>query len=129
LTDLDGLKRQSYEIFDLWFFHKSTTPKSLINTLKYFWILFRIRGASRHSSVTKFNSALYNIARSQIFSIYSTKFRTLFLLYNVWYSHMLHSAKSRLRTMQHSAESKYSRHFKVDLLCEFEKEVKNILRC
>jgi hypothetical protein len=29
-------KRQSHEIFYLWFFHKSTTLKPLIDTLKYF---------------------------------------------------------------------------------------------
>jgi hypothetical protein len=29
------------------FFHKSTSPRPLINTLKYFRILFRIRGATR----------------------------------------------------------------------------------
>jgi hypothetical protein len=41
------LKRQYPEIFDLCFFHKSTAPRPLINTLKYFRILFRIRGAIR----------------------------------------------------------------------------------
>jgi hypothetical protein len=41
------LKRQYHEIFDLWFFHKSTAPRPLINTLTYFRILFRIRGAIR----------------------------------------------------------------------------------
>jgi hypothetical protein len=41
------LKRQSHEISDLWFFHKSITPRPLINSLKYFRILFRIRGTSR----------------------------------------------------------------------------------
>jgi hypothetical protein len=35
------LKRQYHEIFDFWFFH------NLINTLKYFWILFWICEASR----------------------------------------------------------------------------------
>jgi hypothetical protein len=30
------LKRQSHEIFDLHFFHKSMAPKALINALKYF---------------------------------------------------------------------------------------------
>jgi hypothetical protein len=33
------LKRQSHEIFDLWFFHKSTTLRPLINTS---WIRTRI---------------------------------------------------------------------------------------
>jgi hypothetical protein len=30
-----SIKSKSHEIFDLWFFHKSTTPRPLINTLKY----------------------------------------------------------------------------------------------
>jgi hypothetical protein len=38
------LKRQSQEIFDFWFFHKLTVPKPMSKTLKYFRILFRIRG-------------------------------------------------------------------------------------
>jgi hypothetical protein len=43
-----ALKRQSHEIdFQPLLFHKSTTPMSLINTLKYFRILLRIREASR----------------------------------------------------------------------------------
>jgi hypothetical protein len=36
-------RRQSHEIFDLHFFHKSMAPRVLINTLKYFLILFRFR--------------------------------------------------------------------------------------
>jgi hypothetical protein len=38
---------------------------------------------------------------------------------------MLHSAESRLRDMQHSAESTHIR----DFLCEIETEFKNILGC
>jgi hypothetical protein len=37
------LKGQCHEIFDSRFFRQSITPRPLINTLKYFWILFRIR--------------------------------------------------------------------------------------
>jgi hypothetical protein len=33
-------KRQYHKIFDL-FFHQSTAPRLLINTRKYFWILFQ----------------------------------------------------------------------------------------
>jgi hypothetical protein len=39
----NGFERQSHEIFDLHFFHKSIAPRALINTLKYFRILFRFR--------------------------------------------------------------------------------------
>jgi hypothetical protein len=39
------LKGQCHEIFDPPFFHQSITPRPLINTLKYFRILFRIRQA------------------------------------------------------------------------------------
>jgi hypothetical protein len=63
------LKRQSHEIFDLQFFHKSMAPRALINTLKYFRILLRIRGASRLWSVENFNSALCCIAWSLTFFI------------------------------------------------------------
>jgi hypothetical protein len=48
-----GLKRQSHEIFDLHFFHKSMAPRALINTLKYFRILFRFRGENRHYVLTQ----------------------------------------------------------------------------
>jgi hypothetical protein len=41
------LKRQSHEIFDLLFFHINYRYRPLINTLKYFRTLFRIRGATR----------------------------------------------------------------------------------
>jgi hypothetical protein len=36
------LKGQCHEIFDLWFFRQSVTPRPQINTLKYFRILFQI---------------------------------------------------------------------------------------
>jgi hypothetical protein len=39
------LKGQCHEIFDPPFFRQSITPRPLINTLKYFRILFRIRRA------------------------------------------------------------------------------------
>jgi hypothetical protein len=39
------LKGQCHEIFDPLFFRQSITPRPLINTLKYFRILFRIRRA------------------------------------------------------------------------------------
>ena len=39
----NGLKGQCHEIFDLWFFRQSITPRPQMNTLKYFRILFRIR--------------------------------------------------------------------------------------
>jgi hypothetical protein len=41
------LKRQSHEIFASGFFHKSIVPRPLSNVLKYFQILFRIRGDIR----------------------------------------------------------------------------------
>jgi hypothetical protein len=47
------LKRPSHEIFDLWFFHKSTAPRPLVNTLKYFRIPFRIRRDIRPQTVEK----------------------------------------------------------------------------
>jgi hypothetical protein len=47
------LKRQSHEIFDLHFFHKSMAPRALINTLKYFRILFRFRGENRDYVLTQ----------------------------------------------------------------------------
>jgi hypothetical protein len=65
---LRSFKRQYHEIFDLHFFHKSIAPRALINTLKYFLILFRFR-----AEISKFilaciarsrDSALRNIARS-----------------------------------------------------------------
>jgi hypothetical protein len=37
------LKGQCHEIFDPPFFRQSITPRLQIDTLKYFWILFRIR--------------------------------------------------------------------------------------
>jgi hypothetical protein len=37
------LKGQCHEIFDLWFFRQSITPRPQMNTLKYFRILFRTR--------------------------------------------------------------------------------------
>jgi hypothetical protein len=39
------LKGQCHEIFDPRFFRQSITPRPLINTLKYFRFLFRIRRA------------------------------------------------------------------------------------
>jgi hypothetical protein len=48
-----ALKRQSHEIFDLNFFYKSMAPRALINTLKYFRILFRIRGENRDYVLTQ----------------------------------------------------------------------------
>jgi hypothetical protein len=51
--DLGDLKRQSHEIFDLHFFHKSMAPRALINTLKYFQILFRFRGENRDYVLTQ----------------------------------------------------------------------------
>jgi hypothetical protein len=47
------LKRQYHEIFDLHFFHKSIVPRALINTQKYFRILFRIRGENREFMLTQ----------------------------------------------------------------------------
>jgi hypothetical protein len=44
-TPFDLLKGQCHEIFDPPFFRQSITPRPLINTLKYFRILFRIRRA------------------------------------------------------------------------------------
>jgi hypothetical protein len=35
------------------FFHKSMAPRALINTLKYFRILFRIRGENRDYVLTQ----------------------------------------------------------------------------
>jgi hypothetical protein len=62
------LKRQSHEIFDLHFFHKSMAPRALINTLKYFRILFRFRAEISEFILTCIarsrDSALCNIARS-----------------------------------------------------------------
>jgi hypothetical protein len=37
------LKGQCHEMFDLWFFRQSITPRPQMNTLKYFRILFQIR--------------------------------------------------------------------------------------
>jgi hypothetical protein len=63
-----SLKRQSHEIFDLHFFHKSMAPMALINTLKYFLILFRFRAEINEFILTCIalsrDSALCNIARS-----------------------------------------------------------------
>jgi hypothetical protein len=42
---ISSLKGQCHEIFDPLFFRQSITPRALINTLKYFQILFRIRRA------------------------------------------------------------------------------------
>jgi hypothetical protein len=39
-TWLPKLKGQCHEIFDLWFFHQSITPRPQMNTLEYFRILF-----------------------------------------------------------------------------------------
>jgi hypothetical protein len=62
------LKRQSHEIFDLHFFNKSMAPRALINTLKYFRILFRFRTEISEFILTCIarsrDSALCNIARS-----------------------------------------------------------------
>jgi hypothetical protein len=69
------LKTQSHEIFDLWFFfHKSNTPRPLINTLNYFRIRFKIRGAS----VANFDSVLCNMVRIQFFSLDSQNCFTSF---------------------------------------------------
>jgi hypothetical protein len=65
---VEFLKRQSHEIFDLHFFHKSMAPRALINTLKYFLILFRFRAEISEFILTciaqSHDSALCNIARS-----------------------------------------------------------------
>jgi hypothetical protein len=48
------LKRPSHEIFDLWFFHKSTGPRHLVNTQKkYLRIPFRSCGGIRPQTVEK----------------------------------------------------------------------------
>jgi hypothetical protein len=47
------LKRPSHEIFDFWFFHKSTVLRPVVNTLKYFRIPFRIRRDIRLQTVEK----------------------------------------------------------------------------
>jgi hypothetical protein len=39
----NGLKGQCREIFYLWFFRQSITPRPQMNTLKYFRIMFWIR--------------------------------------------------------------------------------------
>jgi hypothetical protein len=72
--------------FFLNFFHKSTTPRPLINALKYFRILFWILGASRLWSVANFDSALCCIALT---------------------------AESWLCAMQHSAESLWTPVFRI----------------
>jgi hypothetical protein len=41
----NDFKGQCHEIFDPRFFRQSITPRPLINTLKYFRFLFRIRRA------------------------------------------------------------------------------------
>jgi hypothetical protein len=41
--DTVSLKGQCHEIFDLWVFCQSITPRPQMNTLKYFRLLFRIR--------------------------------------------------------------------------------------
>jgi hypothetical protein len=46
-----SLKGQCHEIFDSRFFRQSITPRPLINTIKYFRILFRIRRAIRPLSL------------------------------------------------------------------------------
>jgi hypothetical protein len=38
-----SVQGQCHEIFDLWFFRQSITPRPQMNILKYFRILFRIR--------------------------------------------------------------------------------------
>jgi hypothetical protein len=43
LWKIQALKGQCHEIFDLWYFRQSITPRPQMNTLKYFRILFRIR--------------------------------------------------------------------------------------
>jgi hypothetical protein len=48
---MTSLKGQCHEIFDPRFFRQSITPRPLINTLKYFRILFRIRWAIRPLSL------------------------------------------------------------------------------
>jgi hypothetical protein len=63
------LKRQYHEIFYPHFFHKSIAPRrALINTLKYFLILFRFRAEISEFILTCIartrDSALCNIARS-----------------------------------------------------------------
>jgi hypothetical protein len=70
----NDLKRQSHEIFDLCFLHTSTVPRPPINTLKYFRILFRIRGNIReyvlqHSAESKLatlDSRMYPQIRNRI---------------------------------------------------------------
>jgi hypothetical protein len=48
ISALPGRKGQCHEIFDPRFFRQSITPRPLINTLKYFRILFGIRRAIRN---------------------------------------------------------------------------------
>jgi hypothetical protein len=86
------LKRQSHKIFDLHFFHKSMTPRALINTLKYFLILFRFCAGINEFILTCIarsrDSALCNIARSfsnfvsSKTSRYATLRRVMALLYS-----------------------------------------------
>jgi hypothetical protein len=61
------LKRLSHEIFHFWFFHKSTAPRPLVNTIKYFWIPFRIRRDIRRQTVEKLIRAMQHIAESTFF--------------------------------------------------------------
>jgi hypothetical protein len=52
-----GLKGQRHVIFDLQFFRQSIISRPLINTLKYFRILFRIRRAIRPLSLIQHYAA------------------------------------------------------------------------
>jgi hypothetical protein len=57
---LQLLKGQCHEIFDPRFFPQSITPRPLINTLKYFRILFLIRRAIRSQTfVQRYVTALH----------------------------------------------------------------------
>jgi hypothetical protein len=73
-----SLKRLSHEIFDFHFLHKSMAPRALINTLKYFRILFRFRPEISEFVLTCIarsrDSALCNIARS--FSNFVSRYAT-----------------------------------------------------
>jgi hypothetical protein len=89
------LKKKSHQIFDLWFFHKSIVPRPLSNTLKYFRILFRIRGDIREYMLCyiarSHDSPPCCIARSHD-------------------SPLCNIALSRLRAMQHMLQSLHWLH-------------------
>jgi hypothetical protein len=72
----DEFKRQSHEIFNL-FFHKAITPRPLIKSLKKFKILFRIHGA------VDFKVSRISTPESKFVSLDSQKILRSFYLYNV----------------------------------------------